>query len=83
MISSFKRGYRKDVSVGEFRVRMAQREANENSSHARRIAAKIVKIVKASGEVDDILLAGLARQYGCSKQLIPDTVEHTKRLLTA
>ena len=87
MISSFKYGMRKNVTFGEFRVTLYQRRVNAMQSHARRVAAQLAKLAKASGDevymMDEVVLAGLCKLHGVNKQLIPDTVEHTKRLLTA
>jgi hypothetical protein len=82
MISSFKPGYRKDVSVGEFKVTLVQRRVNGMQSHARRVAAKIVKVVNLSGEVDDLILGDLAKMYGVHKALIGDCVRQCQVLLS-
>ena len=77
----YKRGYDKEVSVERFKVALLHRRVSAMESHARRTAAKIVKVVKLSGEMDDILLGDLAKMHGVHKALIGYTVECARRLL--
>ncbi len=81
MISEYKPGMRHDVTVGQFIVTLDERFTQSAISHTRRVSGKIARLIRETGERDDVLIASLAKVWGVKKLFIPYCVAQTKTLL--
>ncbi len=81
MISQNRQGMRHDVSVERFQWELGNKRDRASLALAKVVARRMVKVVReayGANTVDDLLLAGLAKQYGVRGFLVPFTVARCK-----